>query len=74
MLRHAGYSMMAILRMLLEFDQGQKENLRTILDTPRPDEDIYTVADKWLSTLAEIEERTRKAIHLLEEMIRKKNV
>lgn len=74
MLRQAGYSMMAILRMLLEFDQGQKENLRTILDTPRPDEDIYTVADKWLSTLTEIEERTRKAIHLLEEMIRKKSL
>jgi DNA-binding transcriptional MerR regulator len=72
MLRHAGYSMMAILRMLLEFDQGQKKELRTVLDTPRPDEDIYSVADKWLSTLAEIERRARKVIHILEEMIAKR--
>jgi DNA-binding transcriptional MerR regulator len=74
MLRHAGYSMMAILRMLIEFDQGQTKDLRKVLDTPRPDEDIYCVADKWLSTLAEVEGRVRTAIHLLEDMIRKKNI
>jgi hypothetical protein len=42
-----------------------------VLDTPRPDEDIYCVADKWLSTLAGIENRAREAIHILEEMIAK---
>jgi DNA-binding transcriptional MerR regulator len=70
MLRHAGYSLMAILRMLLEFDQGQTENLRDILDTPRPDEDIYHVTDQWLSTLTDVEGRARQAIDILEEMIR----
>lgn len=70
MLRHAGYSLMAILRMLLEFDQGQTENLRQVLDTPRPDEDIYCVADQWLSTLTEVENRARQAIDILEQMIR----
>jgi DNA-binding transcriptional MerR regulator len=70
MLRHAGYSLMAILRMLLEFDQGQTENLRDVLDTPRPDEDIYHVTDQWLSTLTNVESRARQAIDILEEMIR----
>lgn len=46
MLRRAGYSMMAILRMLLHLDQGRGGNLRQVLDTPRPDEDVYTAADR----------------------------
>jgi DNA-binding transcriptional MerR regulator len=49
-LRRAGYSTMAILRMLLRLDQGQKGDPRQILDTPRPDEDVYSAADRWLST------------------------
>ena len=71
-LRRAGYSTMAILRMLLRFDQGQTGALRQILDTPRPDEDAIYAADRWLSTLATHEERARDVITQLEAMTRKR--
>jgi hypothetical protein len=32
---------MAILRMLTQLDQGQRDGLRQALDTPHPDEDVY---------------------------------
>ncbi len=70
-LRNARYSMMAILRVMLEFDQGQKTDLGRILDTPRQDEDAYIATDKWLSSLVEVERRVEKGIRILEEMIRK---
>jgi hypothetical protein len=61
--------MMAVLRMLLQLDQGRREGLCEALDTPRPDEDILTAADQWLTTLAEQEQRARDMIAQLEEMI-----
>jgi DNA-binding transcriptional MerR regulator len=73
MLRQAGYSLMAILRMLLYLDQGQTQNLRAMLDTPRPDEDVYSVADRWLSTLESCEKRALAIIVQLEKMIAKQN-
>jgi DNA-binding transcriptional MerR regulator len=70
MLRKAGYSLMAILRMLLQFDAGRRENLRQALDTPRDDEDIAWVADRWLTTLEMQEARAyeviRQVSHLIE--------
>ena len=60
LLRRAGYSTMAILRMLLQFDQGADVNLRQALDTPRPDEDVYVAADRWLSEIDMQEARARK--------------
>ena len=71
LLRSAGYSMMAILRMMLYFDQGQRDGLRQALDTPRPDEDIIFAADRWLSTLAEAEEQAKNIIAQLDKMLRK---
>jgi DNA-binding transcriptional MerR regulator len=67
MLLRAGYSMMAVLRMLLQLDQGGDP--RQALDTPQPDEDVYTAADQWLSSLAEQEQRARNIIAQLERMI-----
>ena len=72
MLRRAGYSTMAILRMLLHLDRGEGGDLRQVLDTPRSDEDIYSAADQWLSTLAEQERRAADLIAQLEEMISKR--
>jgi DNA-binding transcriptional MerR regulator len=72
MLNLAGYSQMAILRMMLTLDQAQGGNLRQVLDTPRPDEDIYSAADRWLSTLAEQEQRALDIISQLEAMIQKR--
>jgi len=71
MLLRAGYSMMAILRMMVVFDEGQTEDLRTTLDTPRPDDDVYMVNDRWLSALAEFESRAKQVVTLLEEMLAK---
>ena len=72
MLRRAGYSLMAILRMLLFLDQGQRGDLRQVLDTPRPDEDVYSAADQWLSTLTALGQRATDVIAQLEEMIRQR--
>ena len=72
MLRRAGYSTMAILRMLLHLDRGEGGDLRQVLDTPRSGEDIYSAADQWLSTLAEQERRAADLIGQLEEMISKR--
>lgn len=74
LLRQSGYSPMAILRMLNQFDQGHQENLRTALDTPRPDEDVFSAADRWLSTLEEHELRAEGIIRLVEEMVQKYGV
>jgi DNA-binding transcriptional MerR regulator len=71
MLSQAGYSMSAILRMMLQLDRGEKSDLRRALDTPRPDEDIYTASDRWLSTLTEEEQRARTMIALIKEMMQK---
>ena len=72
MLIRSGYSTMAILRMLLQFDQGQTENLRQTLDTPRPDEEAIYATDRWLSTLTEMELRASRVVLLLEKMIQKR--
>lgn len=69
MLRQAGYSMTAILRMWLRFDAGERQNLRRVLDTPDPEEDIYYVADNWLTTLARTEKRAQAIIRQLNAMI-----
>ena len=71
LLNRAGYSQMAILRMMLHLDQSGAGDLRQVLDTPRPDEDVYSAADHWLSTLAAQEDRARDLIARLEAMIQK---
>jgi DNA-binding transcriptional MerR regulator len=69
MLSKAGYSHMAMLRMFIEFDKGNTRNLKKVLDTPRPDEDIFTAADHWLTTLHEQENLAQRVIRLIEEKI-----
>jgi DNA-binding transcriptional MerR regulator len=70
MLRQAGYSPMAILRMLVQLDDGAGAgDLRKALDTPRSDEDIYTAADQWLTSLVAWVQRAEEIIVHLEGMI-----
>jgi DNA-binding transcriptional MerR regulator len=71
-LSRAGYSVMAILRMLRRLDAGERDNLRQALDTPEPREDVFTAADQWLSALQSHEQRANDMITQLEAMIRKK--
>jgi len=70
MLSQAGYSMMAILRMMAQLDAGAGiDDLRTALDTPRPEDDVYTAADQWLTALEACAQRAEQMIELLEGMI-----
>jgi DNA-binding transcriptional MerR regulator len=69
MLSKAGYSHMAILRMFLELDKGNTRDLKKALDTPREDEDIFTAADQWLTTLHGQEQLAQRVIRLIEEQI-----
>jgi DNA-binding transcriptional MerR regulator len=69
MLSKAGYSHMAILRMFIEMDRGNTRDLKKVLDTPRVDEDIFTAADHWLTTLRGQENMTRRVIQLIEQII-----
>ena len=71
MLSRAGYSLSAILRMLIQLDRGEKTDLRRTLDTPRPDEDVYLASDHWISTLTDHEQRAHTIIALVEEIIQK---
>lgn len=68
LLRLAGYSPMAILRMVLQLDQNPGADLRRALDTPGPDEDVFTAFDRWLSALAGQEERAKSLIAQIEKM------
>jgi DNA-binding transcriptional MerR regulator len=73
MLVNAGYSLMAILRMLLQLDRGENRNLRQALDTPQPDEDVYMASDRWLSTLDYEEKRARTVIEYVETIIQSRS-
>jgi DNA-binding transcriptional MerR regulator len=74
MLVKAGYSLMSILRMLVQLDRGETGALRQILDTPHPDEDVYMASDRWLSTLVSQEKRAREIIDLVESVIQSRAV
>ncbi len=69
MLTKAGYSHMAILRMVLELEQGKTRGLKETLDTPREDEDIFTAADRWLTTLHEQQTCAERIIALIKDVI-----
>jgi DNA-binding transcriptional MerR regulator len=71
MLRLAGYSLMSILRMLTQLDQGIHTGLGQVLDTPGPDEDVYTAADRWLTTLLDHHARAEEITRQIEIMIQK---
>ena len=70
-LSRAGYGTSAILRMLIQLDQGETTDLRRALDTPRPGVDAHTAANRWISTLADHEQRAQALIALLEEFLAK---
>jgi DNA-binding transcriptional MerR regulator len=68
----SGYSLMAILRMLRQFDVGKTDKLREALNIPRDEcdvEEIDVVADRWLSSLLELEQRAQAIIHQIGRMI-----
>jgi len=66
MLVRAGYSLMAILRMLTLLDRGETIDLRQALDTPQPEEDVYMASDRWLSTLGNEDKKAQAIIAMIE--------
>lgn len=72
MLLRAGYSMMAILRMVSQLDRGDTGNLRLALDTPSPGDDVFMVNDHWLSALEDFQARAIQVVAQLEEMLAKR--
>lgn len=69
LLSHAGYSMMAMLRMFVQLDAGESRNLRHALDTPNPDEDVFMAADRWLTTLYMQKTHSEKILKFIEEIL-----
>lgn len=72
LLSHAGYSMMAMLRMFIQLDRGDTRNLRQALDTPNPDEDVYMAADQWLTILYLQKEHSIKILNFIEDLLLQK--
>lgn len=66
----AGYSLMSILQMLRKFDTGSTDSLRAALNLPpEADEKIEAIADRWLVSLLEMEQRALAIIGQLGRMI-----
>jgi len=72
MLVKSGFSLAAILRMLLQADYGNTRNLREALSIP-PEEDthdyIVVAADRWLASLLKLEQRAQEIIEQIGHMI-----
>jgi DNA-binding transcriptional MerR regulator len=72
MLARAGYSHMAMLRMFIELDGGNTRDLKRALDEPRPDEEIFTAADHWLTTLHGQERMAEQVVRMVDEQVSRK--
>ena len=70
-LRNAGYSQMAIRRMLVRVTQGETDLLAT-LNTPEETEDIISVADRYITSLSDALQDTGRMLRILEIMKQKK--
>ena len=67
-LRCANYSLEAIRRMLQQLSKDPESDIREILDTPEQEEDIISVCDRLLLSLAKAEKNAGKIQTLLKEM------
>ncbi len=65
---NAGYSHMAILRLMLRLDRGEEVDPRQALDTPRADEEIFHITDRWLTALEGERERYEEIVEQIGEM------
>jgi hypothetical protein len=52
-------------------DRGHEIDIRQTLDTPPEDEEILYAADRWLTTLQEMEFRSESIIELLKARLAK---
>lgn len=68
LLLDTGYSIMAILHFLTEYDGGEESRATKLLMEPEETEDLRYRADKYLETLFQTEEKANALCDLLEEM------
>ena len=66
---NAGYSHMAVLRLMLRLDRGEDVDPRQALDTPRADEEIFHITDQWLTALAGERARVEAIVAQIEAMM-----
>lgn len=75
MLVKCGFSLIAILRMFQQFDQGNAQNLREALHVPHGEKvdeankSISAIADRWLANLLELELRAQRIIQQIGRLI-----
>ncbi|MBA9086378.1 DNA-binding transcriptional MerR regulator [Fontibacillus solani] len=69
-LRHAHYSMSAILRLLNTTEESTELNVKQVLDTPAEYEDIVTVTDRLIHSLEDAIWSAREVIRLLNQAVR----
>ena len=72
MLVKSGYSLMAVLKMLRQFDAGERHNLPDSLNLPPEDsanEHIEVIADRWLLSLIQLDDRTQAIIRQIRHII-----
>jgi DNA-binding transcriptional MerR regulator len=67
-LANAGYATMAILWLMLRLDRGEEVDPRQALDTPRADEEIFHITDRWLTALEGERERVEKIVEQINVM------
>lgn len=67
-LRCANYSLEAIRRMLQKLSENPEADIRKILDTPEPEDDIISACDRLLLSLSKAEINAGKIKILLNEM------
>lgn len=67
-LRHANYSLEAILRMLNALSKDEKTNIEYALNTPHPDTDIISVCDQLILSLQTARKNSVAMIDLLSSM------
>lgn len=67
-LRCANYSLEAILRMLMHLSKNPNADIKTVLNTPKSEEDIIAVCDKLITSLSAAENNAKEMICKLEKM------
>lgn len=67
-LRCANYSLEAILRMLQQLSKDPNADISIVLDTPRLSDDIISVCDHLISSLAQAEENAKMLLDMLKKM------
>lgn len=67
-LRCANYSLASILRMMNTIRENPNADIRSVMDTPSPDDDIITACDKLLSSLSAAENNAKAINSMVIEM------